>query len=425
LIEIQRESNTTEEREGRMMSFLNRSKISFFVFLVISQVIVMGWGASSYSARQGQYVPEFLPCDPVSESTPDMANGSDSLQMDPLPQVDFCSKWNPEFAFNGHHCCAKKAASSRKRRKSSCSIERAKGNYCGEITSEQKEYTRLVQSGQVGDVLDLFQMARWRESDQAYCTVNNGFLAWGRRLIPSVRNRIALRSSDRCTEFGTDQMIGMLEWVGRQVGQSYAGSEYQGTRLVIGDISAPRGGCLSGRGGRRGHLSHTTGQDVDVAFLVAKANKSSPVSFHRDFDVKQNWSLLKQIFKNPFACIKVVFLDKRLISKLSTVAHKDQEWSTYQRFIRHMPGHRNHLHVRIGNGPGLPGCAPDAKPEFEQEEQGEDMDLDFLDEEDDYMARSQHLLYGATDASTETTTETVKASRQPSRSPSQTVNIQE
>ena len=62
------------------------------------------------------------------------------------------------------------------------------------------------------------------------------------------------------------------------------------------------------------------------------------------------------------------FLDKKNIRKLGKVVRGDEDWDRYKRFIRHIPGHKNHIHVRIGNGPGQPGCFPGANPEDETEE---------------------------------------------------------
>jgi murein endopeptidase len=176
-----------------------------------------------------------------------------------------------------------------------------------------------------------------------------------------------VRAPARCTHYGTDPMVGMLEWVGRQVDRKYEGEEqFSKLRLLIGDISAPRGGCLLGRGGRLGHASHTSGQDADIGFLTPIADRASPEHFHKDFDVKANWYLIKQIFQNPFACVKVIFLDKRLIRKLAKSVGREPEWAHYGRFLRHVRGHNNHMHVRVGGGPGIPGCVLGAHPELEE-----------------------------------------------------------
>jgi murein endopeptidase len=65
---------------------------------------------------------------------------------------------------------------------------------------------------------------------------------------------------------------------------------------------------------------------------------------------------VKQIFHNPYACIKVIFFDRKQTNKLARAAIGDPEWSKLRRFIQHVPGHRDHFHVRIGDGPGEPGC---------------------------------------------------------------------
>lgn len=290
--------------------------------------------------------------------------------MPDMPSVDFCAEWNPEYPLNGYRCC-RKVVTSKKKRRDRCSAQRAKGSYCSEMTEEQREYAKKIATREIIDPLDSILKSGAQGGDQSYCTVNNGFLAWGRGLIPTEENRIFLKSPHRCTNFGTDPMVGMLEWLGRQVKREYGSSQYSGVRLLVGDISAPRGGCLSGSGGRRGHLSHTTGQDADVGFLIPKPGARSPENFHLKFDPVSSWWMLKQVFSNPFACIKVIFLDRKLIGKLAKQAQGDPDWEKYGRFIRHMPGHKNHFHIRIGEGSGAPGCAVGSDPELEYEENGE------------------------------------------------------
>lgn len=306
-----------------------------------------------------------LPCSPNSEF----------LRFDESePSADFCAEWNPEFSFRGHKCCAKMPFPPRRKRRNQnrCSPQRAKASYCDEMTEAQRVYAGSAEAGELGDVLALISKDMEVRREQAYCTVNNGFLAYGRAIYPSASNRVKLRSPARCVNYGTDSMIGMIEWTGRQIATHYGDPKFENTTLLVGDISAPRGGCLSGRSGRRGHASHTSGQDVDLGFLAAKAGSRSPANFSRDFDAQANWWFIKQVFKNPFACVKVVFLDRRLINKLARVAAGDPDWLAYRRFIRHQPNHRNHWHIRIGDGPGLPGCEPGADPELEEESNDDD-----------------------------------------------------
>lgn len=335
-------------------------------FRVRSRQILVFWTGwlliSSTYAGQSELTPEFMPCSPMSESALFLTE-----DLTVSPSLHFCADWNPEFSGNGHRCCSRRFKNRRRLSRSLCSPHRRKSSYCDEMTESQREYREAASSGKLGDALETITSEIGRKGDQAYCTVGNGFLAWGRMLIPSRQNRIRLNAPQRCTEFGTDPMVAMLEWVGREVAQEYADPEYAGVRLLVGDISAPRGGCLSGRSGRRGHASHTTGQDADVGFLAARENTESPSRFHRKFDAAENWDLIKRIFRNPFACIKVIFLDRKHIAKLAKAARNDEDWIKFRRFIRHMPGHKNHFHIRIGEGAGQAGCVPNPRPELETE----------------------------------------------------------
>ena len=317
------------------------------------------------SLSQAQAADPF-PCSPASEFvTPAVGD------LDP----EFCSQWNPEFGLKGYHCCAKKP---RPRRGVRCHPSRAKTSYCNEVTEEQQRYTEAVQTGDVADVLLQIEddvRRRGGLQQQAFCSVSQGFLAFGRRLVQTPNNRIKIRNPQRCVEFGTDPMVGMLEWVGRQIHAQYPAPEYERVQLLVGDIAAPRGGCLPGRGGRKGHVSHTSGQDVDIGFLFAKPGARSPASFSKQFDAQANWWLVKQMFQNPYGCVKVIFLDHRLKSKLARAAGDDPEWPRVSRFIKHVKHHRNHFHVRVGDGPGTPGCQQPLPDENEEEEGEEPVEL--------------------------------------------------
>jgi len=327
------------------------------------------WLPQEVRAARQATLPEFIPANPYSEFYVDEA----ASQTDAIT-IDFCAEWNPEFPWNGHRCCrqpkSKKKMHWRERRRGGtvCYAERFKANFCEEMTADQRGYSDQVASGEIPDILSFLDVEMTRSRGQAYCTVNNGFLAFGRRLIPTDENRIKLRFPGRCVEFGTDPMIGMLEWLGRRVNSGYSAPEVKGVHLLVGDISSPKGGCLAGRNGLRGHASHTSGQDVDLGFISAYENKESPNSYVKHFDGKPNWWFMKQVFRNPYACVKVVFLDRTHIRKLAKAARGDEDWQKFGRFIRHSKGHHNHFHIRIGDGPGPAGCQVDAHPELETED---------------------------------------------------------
>ena len=297
---------------------------------------------------------------------PTLAPFSDFLE---LPSsgltAPFCAEWNPDFTFHGGQCCAKVPRGG-SNRGGFCPAARAKNTFCDERTDEQTQYIDEVEHGKIADPLEALKREIGRGGYQAFCSPNNGFLAWGRPVVPTALNRLILKSPQRCTNFGTDGMAGMLEWVGRKIGETYKAPEYSVVKVVIGDISAPRGGCLKGSGGRRGHSSHMSGQDVDMGFLSLERRGPATV-FEKKFDPDANWWMIKQIFHNPFACVKMIFLDRKLIGKLRKVAQSEPEWQELSSRIRHVRNHKNHMHVRIGEKPGAPGCTMEGDGDEEEE----------------------------------------------------------
>ncbi|MBC7692536.1 MAG: penicillin-insensitive murein endopeptidase [Methylotenera sp.] len=354
------------------------NRISRFIFTLTFAASVLTAGA--FTASDSARASDFVSCDPSSEFLESPDGG---------PTVDFCSKWNPEFTFRGHQCCAKvtpgasvervKGKKGRRRRRVTrdrCAPDRIKGNYCDEMTAEQKQYSEDAVSGKLGDLLKLITFEMGKKGPQSYCTVNNGFIANGRRIVPTDMNRVLLRSPERCSNFGTDGMAGMIEWLGREIAVNYTyKAEFSNLHLIVGDVSAPRGGCMLGKNGRRGHASHTAGLDADIGFFNPFSNHRYENNFTKVFIPNTNWWFLKKIFKNPFACVKVIFLDRKLIARLSRVAGSDPDWANYRKFIRHVRGHDNHLHVRLGSHPGQPGCVANPMPELESVDENEAEDF--------------------------------------------------
>jgi murein endopeptidase len=336
-------------------STLRRLKSGLFILIVINL------GANfTHSALAEEMIPD------SPESAPLMAAPGE-------PSLDFCSEWNPEFAYRGYRCCSTQvsrtyASTKRARRfvKNSCAPDRIKWTFCDEMTPNQKDYIEDVKSGRIKDVLENIDLSMGRKGNQSFCSTGNGFLVYGRPLLPTEDNRLEFRNLPRCANFGTDPLIGMMEWAGREVKREYFEKEFSDIRLVIGDLSAPRGGCIAGRRGRRAHKSHTGGQDIDLAYFNPRLGHHPEERFTRTFYVASNWWFLKKVFANPYACVKVIFVDKKNIAKLARYAKDDPEWEKLKPFIRHVRGHRDHFHIRVGEGPGVPGCRVD--PNLEEDE---------------------------------------------------------
>lgn len=283
--------------------------------------------------------------------------------------LPFCAKWDPEFSHRGGACCRDipRGRGRRGRPGGKCAPQRYRSNRCDEMTPAQRRYRDDVAQGRIKDVMSHLQLASEASSKQAYCDVNDGFLANGREVVETPSNRLLVRSASRCLNFGTERMAALLDWLGGRVAQEYSDPKFSGVRLLIGDLTGPRGGCVTGQSGRRGHSSHTNGLDADIGFFSPRAGAAVPVMFNSYFDPSSNWWLIKQIFQNPHACVRILFTDRRHINRLAKAAAGDPLWPVLRRYIRHIRGHRGHMHLRIGEWPGAPGCQGDPDSEVPDE----------------------------------------------------------
>jgi murein endopeptidase len=319
-------------------------------FLLVSSLLIAGHAFASSSVGENDFEPDF----PMSTFLQDSEGMS----------ADYCMEWNPEFAQSGFRCCADPLVATKGRRGRigrpklrQCSPSRLKGRFCTEMTDDQKEYSDLARDGALGDLLVYLEsQVKTGGGSVSHCGANNGFLVRGRQIIPTEQNRIRIRAPHRCAEFGTDRMALLMEWLGRQIDARYPRKEYPTTQLVIADISAPRGGCLAGSRGRRGHASHTNGKDADIAFLWGDSKRNAPDGFHQVFHPESNWWMIKKIFENPYVCIQKIFVDRKWIKKISQQAGDDPTWALARKYVQHVKGHRQHYHIRIGDKPGAPGC---------------------------------------------------------------------
>ena len=138
-------------------------------------------------------------------------------------------------------------------------------------------------------------------------------------------------------------------------------SGYKG-QVVIGGISRPRGGRF------RPHKSHQSGRDVDIRLplLPGSQDKKHPTS--ADVDWRATWNLMRAFLDTGE--VEYIFLDYRLQKKIYKAAReagarREQldlwlQWPAKPRtnkgVIRHVEGHRAHMHVRIRCGPQEKHC---------------------------------------------------------------------
>lgn len=161
------------------------------------------------------------------------------------------------------------------------------------------------------------------------------------------------RWASRGLNWGTDEMIALIQFAGRQM--SVHG------KFAVGDIALKHGGPSAW------HRSHQTGRDVDLV-MYAKRKTGEPVesrSMHRFdengkgpgdliFDVERNWLLVKALIYNPVARVQYIFVSEELKQHLLDFArasgeHKDT--IALAEYLLRQPSdsspHADHFHVRI------------------------------------------------------------------------------
>lgn len=152
--------------------------------------------------------------------------------------------------------------------------------------------------------------------------------------------------------WGTGKTIRAIERAVEQYRKRHRGAP----RVHVGDISKRGGGTLYP------HLSHRSGLDVDVGYVLLGADghrtRFSGVT-HDNFDVARSWSLVKAFIDT--GTVEVIFMDYGLQKLLYEYAEEHgvgrddlDELFQYPRgrgrshgIIRHWRSHAHHFHVRF------------------------------------------------------------------------------
>jgi penicillin-insensitive murein endopeptidase len=151
--------------------------------------------------------------------------------------------------------------------------------------------------------------------------------------------------------FGHPELVGFLEDLGTAV------DRHTGKRMVVGDLSQPRGGPMP-----NGHRSHQSVIDADVWLWLAPPQRSEPdeapsmVLEGEDQVDPQRWGsdqvwLAKEVASHP--AVDRIFVNAAIKAALCNEAGTDRRWLQK---IRPWWHHRAHLHVRLRCPPGSPDC---------------------------------------------------------------------
>lgn len=213
-------------------------------------------------------------------------------------------------------------------------------------------------------------------------------VSWGRtnggrlvnaRLLPRRGDGywIPPRWADRGLNYGTDEMIRLLVYLGRRMSREYPGAE-----LGVADISPERGGRSAWHG------SHQSGLDVDLLFFEVDhrgrpVRSSAMLHYAEDgsvavgdgpqsasagvryFDVERNWYLVRSVIENPIARVQYIFIFDPLRQMLldhATAIGEPPDIVLEASYLLHQPGdsapHDDHFHIRIfcANTDRMIGC---------------------------------------------------------------------
>ncbi len=156
---------------------------------------------------------------------------------------------------------------------------------------------------------------------------NDGRLVGG---VPLPEARAWTLPADRSRAFATGETIAAIT----AALDTYAALYPDGEPIQIGDLSARRGGPISG------HQSHQTGRDIDVRLIAAASGDS--------FDAGRNWSLVKAFIDG--GGVGWIFLNRTQQNWLRTAAQADVGAAAALRYfavIGHERGHTIHMHIRF------------------------------------------------------------------------------
>ncbi len=175
--------------------------------------------------------------------------------------------------------------------------------------------------------------------------------------------RIPKRWATRGLNYGTDEMISLLVYMGRAMDQKYPGA-----LIGVADISLPSGG------GSAWHRSHQGGRDTDLLmFGKTAAGKSvNPTSMRYydeagrtianpsdpkpklNFDVARTWHMVRAALTNPIARVQYMFIYDPLKQRLLDYALRIGEPRALIQqasYVLHQPSdsakHNDHIHMRI------------------------------------------------------------------------------
>ena len=156
--------------------------------------------------------------------------------------------------------------------------------------------------------------------------------------------------SSRAEVFGTTETIEAISAALSKVHDVFPDAH----PIVVGDISDEDGGRL------KRHQSHQGGRDVDLGFFLKAGTAQQFVpGTAANVDLAKNWALVRSLV--TCTDVETILLDtriQRMLYKYAMGIGEDEAWlnevfffarGSKSAIVKHVPGHRNHYHVRFYN----------------------------------------------------------------------------
>jgi len=166
----------------------------------------------------------------------------------------------------------------------------------------------------------------------------------------------ARRAKTYGTKYAVEGLVSALE--------AYATKYPDGPKIRLGDLSGRNGGH------NPPHVSHRTGRDVDIGFILDESKRGSPYwerARASTFDVEKNWEFIRALVDTER--VQSIFIAQplqRLLLKHARTLLGPEELARYfasenhdprsPAIIRHIDGHTNHMHVRFDCDPEHRRC---------------------------------------------------------------------
>lgn len=201
---------------------------------------------------------------------------------------------------------------------------------------------------------------------------HNGVLTESRELPQTGAGYVRFRQRAEVYH-GLPRLVSAIERAAASVEAEYPG----GAPLVVGDLSAQRGGKIPR------HNSHRSGRDVDLLFYIttptgipiqnpgflplgADGFVELPGGSYGVLDVERQWHLLRTLLLDPEADVQFMFMSRELEARLVQYAlakETDLDLIWHAQTVMLQPGdslpHADHVHLRIACRPeeSVTGCS--------------------------------------------------------------------